>query len=386
MKNKTIRTVSLSLLLMVLAWSVELHARTVSHAPESLDKLDARWAWAVESSAKIRGQKGFYIGYSIQRMMGEHSYMCSGYHPDRSGEPTLNEVIYGKKSPLSKLSGEKTIAEMAEAALKRVRTHKRAEKKVLKEVAIMFYFDNKAKPPLGCKDIKINNLELPTDLEDGPILWLGKAEYDQSIALLENSYNRLKRTASTTLKRRILTAVGIHGDTPRAFPFLKTVLTGNEPEEVREHAAFWIGEQQSPEAAKLLIDTASNDRSEEVREKAVFGLYRIRLKEADDALIHLAKHEKNRSVRKKAIFWLGQKAVKRSAEVLTDVVNDDKDRSIQKTAIFALSQLSDNKGLGALIKIAKTHKSLDVRKKAIFWLSQSEDPRALNTIIEILEK
>jgi hypothetical protein len=386
MKNKTIQTVSLSLLLMVLAWSVELHARTVTHAPESLDKLDAGWAWAVESSAKIKGQKGFYIGYSIQRMMGEHSYIRSGCDSHSSDEPTLNEIIYGKKSPLSRLPRGKTIAEMAEAALKRVRAHKGPEKKVLKEVAIMFYSDTKAKPPLGCKDIKINNLELPMDLEDGPILWLGKAEYDQSIALLENFYNRFKKTASTDFKEDILTAVGIHGDTPRAFPFLKTVLTGNEPEEVREQAAFWIGEQQSPEAAKLLLDTASNDRSEEVREKAVFSLYRIRRKEADDALIHLAKHEKNRSVRKKAIFWLGQKAVKRSAEILTDVVNDEKDRSIQKAAIFALSQLSNNKGLDALIKIARTHKSLEVRKKAIFWLSQSEDPRALDTIIEILER
>jgi hypothetical protein len=386
MKNKTILTVSLSLLLTVLAWSVELHARTVTHAPASLDKLDAGWAWAVESSAKIKGQKGFYIGYSIEKMMGEHSHIRGGCDSDGSDEPTLNEIIYGKKSPLPGLSREKTVAEVAEAALKRVITHNGREKKVLKEVAVMFYFDAKAKPLPGCKEIKINNMEMPMDLKDGPIYWLGKAGHDESIALLENLYNRFKKAASTGFKEDMVTAVGIHGDTPRAFPFLKTVLTGNEPEEVRGLAAFWIGEQQSPEAAKLLIDTASNDRSQEVREKAVFGLYRVRRKEADDALVHLAKNGKDRSIRKKAIFWLGQKAVKRSAEVLTDVINDEKNRSIQEAAIFALSQLSDNQGLDALIKIAKTHKTLAVRKKAIFWLSQSEDPRALDTIIEILEK
>lgn len=360
----------------------------VTHAPQSLASLDARWAWADKTTNELKGKTDSYIGYSIQRMMGEHSHIGS-WSDEHTGKKTLYEIVYGKEPPTSKSSlWKKSVSELARMVLEDTKKHKKPEKKVLKEVAVLFRFSSQKKPPLDLQDIKVCNLDMWVEFNNCPLYWLGKAENKESINLLERIYNKTIKTASTSVKKRIVMAVGIHDDSTvlQAIAFLEKVLKSKEPDKIREQAAFWLGQQQHVKAVNILLDTARNDSSKNVRKKAVFGLYLINLDEADDALIKLAKHGKEREVRKKAIFWLGQKAVKRTAEVLTDVVNEDKDVELQKAAVFALSQLPNQDGVPQLIKIAKTHKSLTIRKKAIFWLSQSEDPRALDTIVEIVER
>lgn len=397
MKSKTaVYTLSLCLcvLFAMTVWVPGLHAADVkvTHKPASISKLDAAWAWAVKS-AKQKNNGDFYIGYSIMRQMHEHSYTGRVVHGGK--EMQLSELIYKKRLPGPVGLTGKTIAETARRVLKHGKEKKHEYdkgKKVWKELAFIFRFKGSIN---DCRELYVSNMELSVDFDvNGSLYWLGKAADNESIPFLISYYRDLgKRTARNLsqsdmidMKERLLLAVAMHEDNTQSFGFLKGVLTGNEPDEVREKAAFWIGESQMAGAPRLLLQTAAKDPSEDVREKAVFGLYLHRSKEADDGIIHLAKNGKDRGVRKKAIFWLGQKAVKRSAEILNQVVNDDKDSKIRNAAVFALSQLKDGQGVSSLIRIAKTHNSLAVRKKAIFWLSQSEDPRALDTIIKIIQK
>lgn len=388
MENKKFSPIFMVLCIWVLFPFIRAQSVKVTHAPHSLASLDARWVWAIKTSNELKGKTDFYVGYSIQRLMGEHSHIGS-WSDEHSSKKTLYEIVYGKEPPTSKSSlWKKSVSELARMVLEDTKKHKKPEKKILKEVAVLFRFNSQKKSMADIQDIKVSNLDMWVEFDNCPLFWLGKADNKESINLLEQIYNKTIKTASTRVKERIVMAVGIHDDSTAlpAIGFLEKVLRSKEPDKVREQAAFWLGQQQHVKAVNILSDTAVNDSSRNVRKKAVFGLYLINLDEADDALIQLAKHGKEREVRKKAIFWLGQKAVKRTAEVLTDVVNDDKDVEIQKAAVFALSQLSHKEGVPQLIKIAKTHKSLTIRKKAIFWLSQSEDPRALDTIIEIVER
>lgn len=388
MENKKLFPIFMVLCVWVLCPFIKAQLVKVTHAPQSLASLDARWAWAVKTTNELKGKTDFYIGYSIQRMMGEHSHIGS-WSDKHTGKKTLYEIVYGKETPISKSSlWKKSVSELARMVLEDTKKHKKPEKKVLKEVAVLFRFSSEKKSTVDISDIKVSNLDLWVKFDNCPLFWLGKAENKESINLLEHIFNETNKIASTRIKERIVMAVGIHDDSTalQTIGFLEKVLKSKEPDKVREQAAFWMGQQQHVRAVNILLDTARHDYSQKVRKKAVFGLYLIDLDEADDALIQLAKHGKEREVRKKAIFWLGQKAVKRTAEVLTDVVNEDKDVELQKAAVFALSQLPNQDGVPQLIKIAKTHKSLTIRKKAIFWLSQSDDPRALDTIVEIVER
>lgn len=441
-KNHFVFIIAIILIFSNLAFS-----QTVIKHPNPTDKLDERWEWAMKEAKNSKFKDGCWIGYSIQRLMGENSYIGAFHSPPRAGEVPLAEIIYGKKdqSKEKKISDEQTIKEAAQQALKKLESGKHPDKKILKDVAILFEFDKKASSD-AIKKVHISNLSLYVDLKNKPLIWLGNAEHSQSIPLLEHIY---KSVNSNEIKEKLVTAVGIHEPVDLTVSFLEKVLSSDDANDVRENAAFWLGQQDTERALKILLKTAQKDRSEEVRKKAVFGISQIKIEgatvalinlaekadddvirekaifwlgqregekalkflvkvaqsdpssdvrekavfaisqmkseQATDELIDLAYHAKEKNVREKAIFWLGQKASKKAVAALEDVVNKDDDEEVQKQAVFALTQLPDHRGVPNLIKIAKTHPNREVRKKAIFWLGQSDDHRALDALVEILK-
>jgi tetratricopeptide (TPR) repeat protein len=436
------------ILAIVLFFSNLAFSQNVITYPNSTDNLGQRWDWALKEAKSSKLKDGYWIGYSIQRLMGENSYIGAFHSPPRAGEVPLDEIIYGKKdnSLERKISDEQAIKKAAETALKKLQSGKNPEEKTLKDVAILFQFDKKSSPE-SIEKVKISNLTLYVDLNKLPLIWLGSAEHAQSIPLLERIY---KTVRSTEIKEKLVTAVGIHEPVDLTMSFLEKVLNSNDPDDVRENAAFWMGQQNTEQALKILLKTAQTDRSNDVREKAVFGISQIKIAGATDALINLAEnaddeevrekaifwlgqregekalkflvkvaksdpssdvqekavfaisqmksdqattelidlayHAREDNVRKKAIFWLGQKASKKAVAALEDVANNDSNVEVQKQAVFALTQLPDHQAVPNLIKIAKNHPSRKVRKQAIFWLGQSDDPRALNALVEMVRK
>lgn len=432
---------------IILSFSISSFSQTIIKHPNPTATLDQRWEWAMKQAKDSKFKEGCWIGYSIQRLMGENSYIGAFHSPPRAGEIPLAEIICGKKDKAEekKVSDEQAIKQAAQQALKKLEDAKHPEEKILKDVAILFEFDKKASPE-AIEKIQVSNLSLYVDLKSKPLIWLGTAEHSQSIPILEQIY---KTVNSSDTKEKLVTAVGIHEPIDLVGSFLEKVLLSNDPDDVRENAAFWLGQQDTERALKILLKTAQADRSEDVREKAVFGISQIKISGATEALIHLAEkadddevrekaifwlgqgegekalkflvkaakadpssdvrekavfaisqmksddatdelidlayHARENNVRKKAIFWLGQKASKKAVAVLEDVVNKDDDEEVQKQAVFALTQLPDHRGVPNLIKIAKTHPSREIRKKAIFWLGQSDDPRALDALVEIMK-
>ncbi len=338
---------------LVTIWGLSqlVAAQPATHAPASVKNLDTGWEWAFNNAGK---STGFYVGYAVERKKDNN--VCMGNHKNK-GDKSLYQILHPGKS-----AGDRVVG-------------------IEKLVGILFRYDSRPKNRYAFKEIAVNSLNEKARLEELPVYWLGTIADNDSIAFLDTCFNR---AGSDKSKEKLISAVGIHSPGPKSFGFLKKALTGNYAEKIRKSAAFWMGLQQSAEAAKVLLNTVYNDKSLDVRENAVFGLYLVERKEADDALVQLARKGKNKNLRKKAIFWLGQRAVKRTAELLGDIIDKDKDNEIRKAAVFSLSQ--HPKGVDKLIKLAKTHRSLSVRKQAIFWLGESEDPRALDVILGILKK
>ena len=179
------------------------------------------------------------------------------------------------------------------------------------------------------------------------------------------------------MKEKLITAIGIH-PAEVSYPLLKAILTGSEPGDIRQEAAFWISQATiSADAVSLLSKQAQSDKSDDVRDKCIFALSQMETELATEALITIARTRVDEEIRKKAMFWLGQKASEKAVATLKELV-EDKDTDIQKSALFALTQLQNNSGLIDVIRIAQTHRNPAVRKEAIFWLGQSEDERALD--------
>jgi len=438
--NKII-SISIVIFCAIMFVSTVVGDQVVHHSDYNASLKD-KWDWAQKQSEQKQYRKGFWIGYSIEKLMNENSHIGT-FNDSRDNGRSIGEVIYGKKiaPQKSSLSDAEVIRRAAREAIQQMED-KKSRKEVLKEIGILFRYQNISE----LEDIKISNLSLEVDLKDLPLIWLGKSESEESVYFL---YDQYKNCEEHRLKGEYIAACGIHPTSITVVNTLENIIKNEKDNELRGDAAFWMGQQSHKKALTILSDLAYKDASISVREKAVFAINQIDLEEAvptlieiahkadnqgvrekavfwlgqrDDTevlgvlqdiansdpnmdirekavfsisqmeseeatqiLIDLAYKAKNSSVRKKAIFWLGQKASKKASQALEKIVYNDKDYEIQKDAVFAISQFSDDQSIPYLVKISKNHPSLDIRKKAIFWLGQKDDKRAVDALVEILE-
>lgn len=350
--------------------------REVVRCPSSGLTLAARLDWGLKEASVREYTAGYWGGYSIRRLMGEHSSIGS-FNCGTADEPTLEEILTGKRKEFPALTTQQT----ARRALAEMSGKHELEAKVWKEVAILFRFD-KGKQRVVSR-VDMSNLDLSFDFEGLPLLWLGGAEEGESLAWLKSVF-----AASPTekVKKEILAAVGIHQSPALVLPILGAVLRGRESVHVRKDAAFWIGEQPDPKACEILLAAARSDPSLEVRKHAVFALSQVDLEASVDGLIALARGADSVEVRKEAVFWLSEKASKKALATLTELAERDPETKVQEQALFALSEFHDPEALTALIRVAKTHPNPQVRKRAIFLLGDSGDPRAVDALVAIIKK
>ncbi len=436
--------VSLSLFIFSFSSSLADQGKNivVNYKDSDLPLLE-KWNRARTGATGTDYENGFWIGYSIEKLMGKNSFIGS-YSSDWKEKTKLSEIIYGKNRDAEEqnLSEEEVIRHVAEETLDDFAVLEN-EEKVVKEIALLFRFSGSRRP----EKLRLTNLDLHFELDDLPLVWLGRVEDKESIDLLTKLYGKL---SDVNIKKDIVFAVSTHDLPSRVVPFLRGVVKSNEDIEIRKSAIFWLGQQNSPEAIRIVVDAANSGRSSEIREgavfaisqfkseqatdklidlalnsrhddvrekaifwlgqkntpkalnallkiikkedsealkeKAVFSISQMSSCEAVDALIELARNAVPYSVRKKALFWLGQKASQKAAKALGDVVYSDKEIEIQEYAVFALYQLPNKNGIPALIRISTDHPSPRIRKKALFWLGQTDDPRAVEAIVKILKR
>jgi hypothetical protein len=363
-------------LLAVLALAADRPPARVVNRSADAGTLAAKIERARADGPGLAAGQGFWIGYSIDRLMGEHSTI--GSFTDGRRDPSIRDILAGKTTAAGAesidLRGE------AKAALDRIDRKGEPEKKVVKELGFFLEYGPEKTPALA--KVRLSVLELSFDFKGRTLIWLGKAAEDRSLALVESLYGL---GGSDDLRESLVAAAGCHGTPALVLPFLEKVLAGDRSDEIRKDAAFWIGQQNDPAGLRLLAKTARTDRSREVREGAVFGLSQIELPEAVDEIVALAKGAEMKDVRKQAVFWLGQMASEKSGRTLEQIAVADGDLEVQEHALFALAELPDNGGVDALIKLAKTHRDARIRKKAVFWLGECDDPRALEALIAIVK-
>lgn len=355
-------------------------AQEVVASPPAVKSLQERWAWAMNESKQQKYNDGVWIAYSIDLLMRENSWIGSFRSIPREEDRTLYEIITGRHIDRPESwNSEGGLRNQARRALDRAEG-KKERKMVLKEVALMFRYSAKPGDASSFREIHPTNVEAEVDLDGKPLIWLGKVPQDESVRFLKEYYKDME---SSRQKRRVIVAIGIHRNNAAALDALESIVDSREPDNVRDDAAFWIGQQDTRDALNFLLKVARGDESRSVAEKAIFAISQIDLEEATDALIDLGRHAPLRDLRKKAVFWLGQRASRKAVENLKAFAYEGNDTEVQKQAVFALSQIHDKEAMNEIIKIARTHPNPRVRKQAIFWLGQSDDPRAFDVIVEI---
>jgi HEAT repeat protein len=361
--------------------SAPAQSEVVLHAPPQHTTLAARLQWA--RSAAGQHADGVWVGYSIQRFMHENSHI--GNYGSRTRDlPTLDQVLRGETvpAPSAGVTREQRMLNAARRALRSGSDDKEPREKVLKDVAIVFRLPPRAKDLTQLEKVRISNLDLHVDLDGLALLWLGAVKDAESIPLLDGLYGKVQERKP---RKDLMVAVSLHDTKDLVVPVLQRYVTKEKDENLRSEAAFWLGQQDHPEALKTLRKVVKDDASLKVRKKAVFALSQMSLEGATDGLIDVARSDASRDVQKEAIFWLGQKASAKARQSLKDVVFDNEETEIQEQAVFAISQWPKDQRIPALGDIAKNHPHPKIREKAIFWLGETRDPRAVETLVEILK-
>lgn len=356
--------------LLLCIFVLDIQAQEVIRANTSVQSsLADRWQWAQQEAQLRKLQQGYWVGYSIVRLMRANSFYGTFWSDSRELK-TLEEILYGT----SYQSHKREYDEYDPSS---------RYKKVQKDIAILFRFQPHVNSAHKPEKIFATNIGLSFDDMDLPIVWLGGAKDEESVDLLVNHY-RADNTIDS--KSTVLGILGWHERSEKARQFLKTVLEGREPEELRKKAALHLGGFEGEETLELLEETASSDRSTDVAESAVLGIGRMENDAALDVLIRLAKNAERDGVRKKAINSLSRFASEKVVSTLQDIVHNDKDQQLQKQAVYALTRIKNQDSIPQLISLAKTHKNNEVRKYAIYMLGQSKDKRALDALIDMVKK
>ena len=279
--------------LWILIAAAHLSGAQIARHPAPTGPLDARLVWARGEAGRSGPGKGYWAGYSIRRSMGEHSQFSSNLDFGSGGGATLEELIYGHRTPAEKWAS--TSGPAAPAA------PDRGERQVVKEIAVLLKYDSPAaqRP----RAIAVSNLTFPASLGGLPLYWLGPAEDGESIRVLEGFYGPAD---PEDFRASVVHAVALHRRPDLVVPFLERILGGSEAERIRADAAEFLGEQGDARALEILNRTVSAEKSLEVRKSAIEGLVEFPGRGGLPVIIQAAKSHPDREVRLAAIRALGE--------------------------------------------------------------------------------
>ena len=362
--------------LLTLLFALPLNAQSLVKHPSPTESLDAKWEWAMDKG----GDDSFWIGYRINKLMHPRSFYGmfkrSSMNESKSlyaliGEPdkvdeSLEEFSLGKY-----FNGRGTVHFSGKGS-------DGTQELVLKEIAVLVNY-HRGRPV----DIFASNMSLEFDLHGGPLYWLDHETPLDGVAMLKEVY---ASTRHSDTKEELVTVLGLHGQYAEVEQFATEILTSNLQADIRERAAFVVGQQNTETALATLEEVIRSDESDDVQEHAVYAVSQMPLEASQDLLIDLARTEKNTEVRKKAIYGLGQKASQKALDALEETIFDEADEEVQKHAVYALAQLDSDAALPRLIQIANTHQSREVRKGAIYMLGDIGTDEAVEALIEIVER
>lgn len=144
--------------------------------------------------------------------------------------------------------------------------------------------------------IRIRSVDAPLDLVNRPLLWLGRASTEESLAQLRRL---LAVVDDPALRKEIVAALALHEDERMVVRAVAEVIARENSDVVRAEAIQWLprGQEGGPELVTLLVRTAEDDPSPRVQKEAVDALAKIGSPEARRALRRIVDAHPDRSIR-----------------------------------------------------------------------------------------
>lgn len=264
----------------------------VRKAPEADDPLASRWKWATSEKA------------------GDAQWI--GWWAERGDESDGNLLSDSDGLWLGDLDGQWNGPSLEDLLLGRSPSRQRHERGTDRRIAFLFHRRG------GTVDrVRAQSLALPAELGGQPLLWLGHAEAEPSIALLEQLMGQIPGAKS---RGKLLELISFHSDHELVASKLEPRLAGREPEAVREQAAEGLGRQPTVRAVRALEKAMLEDASPRVRRRAAEALGELRHPLAGEVLTSAAKRPDVADDTKRKIYEaLVEQATASGADALSEL-------------------------------------------------------------------
>jgi len=336
---------------------------TVLRHPDPAQPLAQRWEWA-RTQARQLNRRMYRVGYAIKRP----SWLEHSVYVDRGLEVKGENITFSGRM----------FGNFQGFIFRGVRLAPLTGAGDSDDIALLFGFSDQGGKPALTR-VHVASAYLPVDFRGRSLLWLGSATDAQSLPIVQDLF---AAASKPDLREDVVSALGIHGSSDVVVPLLVRLLTGREPDGVREQAAEWLGFHPSSGAVTALSAAARTDASGDVRQRAAESLGDNTLPAAVDSSIAIAKTGGDADTRRAAVEGLGQKTDDRAHTTLVSIAQSDRDEDVERAAVEALGELPDGRGLPALREIVRNHRSSDVRRAAVETLAEHLPPPEAIALLE----
>jgi HEAT repeat protein/beta-lactamase regulating signal transducer with metallopeptidase domain len=300
--------------------------------PDPSEPLARRWEWAVAEVARRRLNRA-WIAYSVPTNLGTEGWITD------SGETPLSDL---RREPLNRRFGAS-----AEDAV------------VLFSVARNGEVDRvSARNSAGF------------DTGRTPVVWLGRADGDQSFAQLRRLADSRR---NLDVLETLVEVIGVHrGDA--VVPYLAAVLGRDGSDGVRQGAAQALGRHPGDEALVALETAVERDGSKDVRREAVEAIGRMRHPRSGALLREIAASAGSSDTRRHAAEALGEAGGPEAFASLRRIALAEANGDVARQAAESLGNFPAEQAAPALEQVAWTARRDEAARQAAESLARLPAP------------
>jgi beta-lactamase regulating signal transducer with metallopeptidase domain/HEAT repeat protein len=337
---------------------------TVLRHPDPSAPLAERFSWALDRGRRARG---FWIGYSIDPLWPGSGRSIYVGREIRLGGKSGGITISGRVVHI----GSTDRFDVPGVSVLRV-VGGRPD-----DVALLFRYGRDGQ----LERVQASTVALPVDFGRRPLVWLGSADDDESVGLVER-LRRVDVAASSDARSDLVSAIGVHRTNGLVIPILTNILRGREPDETRASAAEWLGSHADPASVVAVMSAARTDRSSRVRQEAAEAVGGVELRVAFDSLVALARGDDDPEVRREAVEAMGRRSEEAAVSTLVALARNDPSGDVRREAVETLGEFEDHRGVAPLLDLARTLRDLDARREAVETIGEAAEPARAAEILE----
>ena len=222
----------------------------------------------------------------------------------------------------------------------------------------------------------------PVEGNDTQVTWIGDVAETAGLDWLEDVV-RMETTGR--VGDSALFALALHrsdGVSRRLYSLAK-----DDGGNLSEEAIFWLGEARGEQGFKMLKKLLADLPRGDKRRQINFALAENDTAEAAELLLQISKSDPDPEQRGAAMFWLAQEYPQQAEDWLKEVIKTEKDDDVLEQAVFAISQLPDDSGDQVLLELARSDQTpRHVRRQALFWLANSGNDSTVAALTDLLTR